>query len=77
MTLEYKAEMAAIRMSEFYEVCELEAFINFLTENDFPRYEGMLFLDGQTRMNYLIDEREPCICNYMELTYRYFNEENQ
>lgn len=72
MNLKDRAELATSRMLEFYEPNELEQFVDFVDENNFPQYEAMLFLDGQTRMDYLIFNMEPSIIDYMQRTYYRF-----
>ena len=72
MTLEQRALQAAERMTEFYTQTEFEQYITHCTSNGIHAYDGMLFLDGQTRMNYWVNQEEPKIVDYMIDVYNHF-----
>ena len=70
--LEQRALEATFRMAEFYEEDDLADFVDMCKREDINSYEAMLFLDGQTRADYYVEERTPNIGDYIIETVYYF-----
>ena len=70
--LENKVYKAVSRLSEFYDKDYLYDFQLYCQKEELPLYKSVLFLDGQTRADYYVNQRNPKIWDYMKRTKHYF-----
>lgn len=68
MGIEEKVSQATERISEFYDIEILSDYVKFCHKELVPYDQSMLFLDGQTRADYWIQQGRyaPKIWEYMD-----------
>lgn len=60
-------EAKIMRMREFYTVSQLYDFKEVVVKHNYDWNEAMTYLDMQTRVNYVVTEKDPKMSEYIQM----------